>query len=452
MGCVQRGDSFSELVLAVSVRGNRVIDLSVDTHPVFLAMPADRPSGVALAVKDLFDTAGLRTTYGSRIFAGHVPERSAEAVARLESSGFGVVGKTNLCEFAYGITSRNALGHRVMAPSTLGTFLRAFTFGHVRQLDRVLDVAVARAWAAGAGPGDRPLVLDLDGFIGEVHGYQKQGAGYGYTRRYGYHPLLAVRSDTGEVIHIRNRKGSANTQRGVERFVDELLARVARAGHAGQVVIRADSGFENHRLMRTLAKRGVEFSIAVEQSQTIRTLIEQIPDTAWRTVADYSPRGEAQVAETRLKRLAVDRPPHPPERRDAGRAVARLAPPRLRDQPHPPGAHRRHRSPRPRRDRTDDPRPQRPSAGALPSGQMNANSAWTVIAALAHNLARWTTLIGLPDRPVQTAQTRRRQLRTIPGRLVRTARQWTLRLPAHWPGQTNFLTVLHRLRALPALT
>ena len=107
------------------------------------------------------------------------------------------------------------LGHRVMAPSTLGTFLRAFTFGHVRQLDRVLDQTLARAWAAGAGPGDGlPLVIDIDSFVGEVHGYQKEGAGYGYTSKLGYHPILAVRADTGEVLHIRNRKGKANTQRG----------------------------------------------------------------------------------------------------------------------------------------------------------------------------------------------------------------------------------------------
>jgi len=144
------------------------------------------------------------------------------------------------------------LGHRVMAPSTLGTFLRAFTFGHVRQLDRVLDVALARAWQAGAGPGDGPLVIDLDSFIGEVHSEQKQGASYGYTRQLGYHPILAVRADTGEVLHIRNRKGKANTQRGAARFVDELLARVRRAEHTGPIVIRADSGFENHKLMRAL--------------------------------------------------------------------------------------------------------------------------------------------------------------------------------------------------------
>ena len=99
------------------------------------------------------------------------------------------------------------LGHEVMAPSTLGTFLRAFTFGHVRQRDHVLDQTLARAWQAGAGPGAGPLVIDIDSFIGEVHGDQKQGASYGYTRQLGYHPIAAVRADTGEVLHIRNREG-----------------------------------------------------------------------------------------------------------------------------------------------------------------------------------------------------------------------------------------------------
>src|SRR5207245_1044185 len=84
-------------------------------------------------------------------------------------------------------------GHRVMAPSTLGTFLRSFTFGHVRQLDRVLAEALRRAWRAGAGPGAERLVVDLDSFVGEVHGYNKQGAAYGYTRELGSHPRLATR-------------------------------------------------------------------------------------------------------------------------------------------------------------------------------------------------------------------------------------------------------------------
>ena len=158
------------------------------------------------------------------------------------------------------------LGHRVMAPSTLGTFLRAFTFGHVRQLDRVLDQALARAWASGAGPGDGPLVIDIDSFVGEVYGYQKQGASYGYTKKLGYHPILAVRADTGEVLHIRNRKGKANTQRGIARFIDELLARVGRTGHTGEIVIRADTGFENHKLFGELNARGIAFSIGVKLS------------------------------------------------------------------------------------------------------------------------------------------------------------------------------------------
>ena len=188
------------------------------------------------------------------------------------------------------------LGHRVMAPSTLGTFLRAFTFGHVRQLDRVLDVALTRAWEAGAGPGDGPLVVDIDSFIGEVCGEQKQGAGYGYTHQLGYHPILAVRADTGEVLHIRNRKGKANTQRGAARFVDELLARVRRAGHAGRIVIRADSGFQNHKVFKTLDARGIEFSIGVKQSKAIRALIEQIPDTDWVAVEDYPAAGKVRTA------------------------------------------------------------------------------------------------------------------------------------------------------------
>jgi hypothetical protein len=79
--------------------------------------------------------------------------------------------------------TRSVLGHRIAAPSTLGTFLRAFTFGHVRQLDRVLAVSLSRAWAAGAGPGDGRLVVDVDSFVGEVFGYDKQGAGYGYTHK-----------------------------------------------------------------------------------------------------------------------------------------------------------------------------------------------------------------------------------------------------------------------------
>ena len=343
------------------------------------------------------------------------------------------------------------LGHRVMAPSTLGTFLRAFTFGHVRQLDRVLDQALARAWAAGAGPGDGPLVIDIDSFVGEVYGYQKQGASYGYTKQLGYHPILAVRADTGEVLHIRKRKGKANTQRGIARFIDELLARVGRTGHTGEIVIRADTGFENHKLFGELAKRGIAFSIGVKLSKTIRALIEQIPESAWVTVCDYPDGGEAKVAETVLKgfRLVVRRTRLTgkqadlfPNWRHHAFVTNRTVPVLVADTDHRDHATIELAI----RDLIDQ------ALCHFPSGRMHANSAWTVIAALAHNLGRWTTQIGLPDRPVQTARSRRRQLLAIPARLTRTSRRWTLRMPARWPWQTDLTTILARIRALPALT
>jgi hypothetical protein len=109
--------------------------------------------------------------------------------------------------------TQGVLSHRVMAPSTLGTFLRAFTFGHIRQLDAVIAEAIRRAWNLSAGPGDRRLVIDIDSTIAEVHGKAKHGAAYGYTHKLGYHPILATRADTGEILHARLRLGSANTQR-----------------------------------------------------------------------------------------------------------------------------------------------------------------------------------------------------------------------------------------------
>ena len=161
------------------------------------------------------------------------------------------------------------LGHGIAAPSTLGTFLRAFTFGHVRQLDRVLAESLSRAWTAGAGPGEGRLVVDVDSFVGEVFGYDKQGAGYGYTHKRGYHPIIATRAATGEVLHIRARKGSANTARGALRFVEELVPRVQRAGATGTRLLRADSGFWNHRIMARLQAAGWLYSIGVRQQQHI---------------------------------------------------------------------------------------------------------------------------------------------------------------------------------------
>ena len=228
------------------------------------------------------------------------------------------------CELLRAGRTRRLLGGWLPAPSTLGTFLRAFTFGHVRQLDRLLGETITRAWRAGAGPGDERLVVDVDSFVGEVHGYKKQGAGFGYTKRRGYHPLIASRSDTGEVLHIRLRKGKANSSRGVLRFADELIARVKRAGARGEKLLRADSAFWNKTLMKRLENAGWRYSISIRCQKGVSAAITQIPESAWQTIADYPEDGEAQIGETTLWRAADDRAPHPSDR-SASRAVARLA-------------------------------------------------------------------------------------------------------------------------------
>lgn len=190
------------------------------------------------------------------------------------------------CDLLRAGRTGRVLGHRVAAPSTLGTFLRAFTFGHVRQLDRVLADALTRAWQAGVGPGDGRLVVDVDSFVGEVFGRGKQGAGFGYTRVRGYHPLIATRADTGEVLHVRLRTGSANTSSGMQRFCDELIARVERAGATGPKLLRADLGFWSNTTFDRLNRAGWQFSIGVRLQPHVRAAIEQIderPGRPWRT-------------------------------------------------------------------------------------------------------------------------------------------------------------------------
>ena len=177
------------------------------------------------------------------------------------------------CELLRAGRTRRLLGGWIPAPSTLGTFLRAFTFGHVRQLDKLLAESLQRAWTAGAGPGDGRLVIDVDSFVGEVCGYRKQGAAYGYTRIFGYHPLLATRADTREALHIRLRKGSANTQKGIKRFCEELIARVERAGATGTRLLRADSGFWNTKVFELLENAGWQYSIGVRNIDKVLSLI-----------------------------------------------------------------------------------------------------------------------------------------------------------------------------------
>ena len=353
------------------------------------------------------------------------------------------------CELLRVGRTRRLLGGWAPAPSTLGTFLRAFTFGHVRQLDKLLGETLVRAWRAGAGPGEGRLVIDVDSFVGEVCGRLKQGAAYGYTKVLGYHPILATRADTREVLHIRLRKGSANTQKGILRFTDELIARVARAGATGVKLLRADSGFWNHKVFGRLEQAGWQYSIGVRMQKGIRAAVEQIEESAWQRIEDYPKEGEAQIAETTYgsRRLIVRRT------RLVG-AQAELWPDwrhfafltnRTDEITVVESEHRDHAV---IEQVIVDLKDQ--ALVHFPSGEFNANGAWTVLGALAHNLLRWTQLIGLPNSTVRAARTMRRRLITIAGRLTRHGRSWTLHLPARWPWQGDYLAALARIRALPA--
>ena len=355
--------------------------------------------------------------------------------------------------------AQKVLPFRVMAPSTLGTFLRSFTFGHIRQLDAVIAEATRRAWALGAGPGAGAMTIDLDSTICEVYGKLKQGAAYGYTKVLGYHPLLATWAATGEVLHARMRKGSS--LRGANRFVEELIARTRRAGATGELTVRADSGFWSYALVDTLARLGVHFSITVPITQAIRAEIEAIDDADWQPIA-YPDGGEAEVAETTIvagksrrwetvrlvvRRTRLTSPAQqalwPDWRHHAfitdldSRAVEA-------DQFH--------------RDHATVElaiRDLKEGAGLehCPSGKFFANAAWLGCAVLAHNLTRWAARLGdmHPAERLTVARTVRARVLAVPGRLVNRSGRLVLRLPLAWPWAPTFTRALERIRALPLL-
>lgn len=353
------------------------------------------------------------------------------------------------------------LGFTVKAASTLGTFLRSFRWGHVRQLDRVSRELLGRAWAAGAGPGAGPLTIDLDSTICETYGLAKEGATrFTHTGVRGYHPLLAVAAGTGEVLMARLRGGNANSGRSAGHFLAETITRVRSAGASGQLTVRADSGFYAHAVVAVCRRLRVRFSITIRQHRSIRALIEAIPDEAW-TPIPYWIEGGADVAETAYTPFASEK--------DA--APVRLIVRRVRPTPGSQLAafvlhdyhafitdrdgetlaleadHRRHA------EVENAIRDLKHGMGLnhLPSGRFAANGAWLAVQVIAHNLVRWTARLGLGERIV-TTKTLRRRLFGLVGRLTRSARRVTLHLPARWPWAIGWATALARLRAIPLTT
>jgi hypothetical protein len=342
------------------------------------------------------------------------------------------------------------LGHRVMAPSTVGIFLRSFTFGHIRQLDRVLADARGRAWSLGAGPGSSEVVIDVDSTICAVCGKAKGGAGFGYTKKLCYHPILAIRALTGEVLHARMRKGQANTQRGAVRFIEELVARLRKAGATGQLIMRFDSGFWSNATISVLERLDVGYTMGVRMIKAVTRAVDGIDESAW-TPIDYSEDGEAEVAECEYKgrRLIVRRTRLVgrqatlwPEWRhfafltDVGASAVDVD-----------AFHRNHATVELAiRDLKD-------GAGLshVPSGKFSANAAWLICAALAHDLIRWTAMLGEITQVGQlvVARTVRTCIFSVPGRLVSRSGRPTLRAPLDWPWAGVFERAISLLRALP---
>ena len=354
--------------------------------------------------------------------------------------------------------TERVLWYVVKAPSALGTFLRSFRWGHVRQLDRVSREFLAGAWGAGAGPGDGPLIVDLDSTVCETYGLGKEGARrHNYSGQRGYHPLLAVAAGTGDVLMARLRQGRANTARGAAHFLRETVSRVRYAGAKGQLTVRADSGFYTHGIIAVCRKMKVRFSVTVRQHPRLRNLIEAIPEEDW-TPIPYWMEGAADVAETTYVPFASK-----PDAVSVRLIIRRVKP--------TPGSqlalftnysyhafitdregetleleadHRRHA------EIENANRDLKYGVGLnhLPSGRFPANAVWLAVQVMAHNLARCTARIGLGE-PVTTTKTLRRRFFSLAGRITRKARRLTLHLPQGWPWKNQFSSALARLRVLP---
>ena len=351
------------------------------------------------------------------------------------------------------------LGCVVKAPSTLGTFLRSFRWGHVRQLDRVSRELLARAWSAGAGPGDAPFTIDLDSTICETYGLAKEGArDHGYTGKRGYHPLLAVAAGTGDVLMARLREGRANTARGAAHFLRETVGRVRYAGAPG----------DNSRCGPTAASTPTPSSppaagwMSASPSPSARVLACAVSSrpypsrtgrpspTGWRAPpmwpkpATLPSRASRTPAPVRLIVRRVKPTPGSQLALFATYSYHGFITDREGETLELEADHRRHA------EIENAIRDLKYGVGLnhLPSGRFPANGAWLAVQVIAHNLARWTAHIGLGEQIV-TTKTLRRRFFSMAGRLTRSARRLTLHLPQRWPWEAQFSGALARFRALP---
>jgi hypothetical protein len=355
------------------------------------------------------------------------------------------------------------------APSTLGSFLRSFRFGHVRQADAVasrflLNLA-EHTELLGGRQDSGTVMVDIDDTIVEVHGYQKQGAAFGYSGVRGLNALLATVS-TDQVAPViaaqRLRKGSVGSPRGAARLATDTLALIRRSQLRGRdVLVRADSAFYSHALVVAVLGAGAQVSITVRMDPAVKRAIAAVAEDAWTTIkytdAIYDQTtgtwvSTAQVAEipftafTSKKkadqipgRLIVRRIPDLNPKTSQGQetlfdtwrfhAFFTTTAPEELDTVAADQTHRRHAI------IENVHADLKASALAhLPSGVFNANAAWLVCAVMAFNLTRAAaTVTHTPALARAATATIRRKLIHVPARIATSARRLRLHLPTNWP-------------------
>jgi hypothetical protein len=361
------------------------------------------------------------------------------------------------------------------APSTLGSFLRAFRFGHVRQLD-----AVAARFLSGLAnhtpllescPGSPPgvgVVIDVDDTIVEVHGYRKQGAGFGYSKVRGLNALLAtVSTPTAAPVIVaqRLRKGSCGSSRGAKRLVADAAAQVRRLLPGSRPLLRADSAFYGRGPIWAAIRGGCDVSVTLRKDAVVKAAIAGIAEQAWIPIGYPDavfdePSGRwisrAEVAETPFTVFATGKP----EEQVTGRLVVRRIP-----DFNPTGqdglfdvwrfhaffttssadtvtADKTHRGHAIIEQVHADLK--NSALAHLPSGWFAANSAWLVLAVIAFNLTRAAATLTQTPLGRATTGTIRRRLINIPARTARSARRLTLHLPLAWPWQHAWTRLFHQ--------
>ena len=376
---------------------------------------------------------------------------------------------------------------RVYAPSTLGSFLRAFEFGHVRQLDavaaRFLTGLTSEAPALLPAPSTGFTFVDVDDTIIEVEGYLKQGASFGYSGVRGLNAVFAIASTSESapvVLTQRLRKGSTSSARGAKRIVADALAQLGRMhdGPARRVLVRADSAYYSHAVVTAAQKAGADVSVTVRMNPSIRCAIETIPSDSWSAIEypgatrDESGKliSRAEVAEVPYTAFASKK-----GQQIAGRLVVRripeLGPNATKEQPTLFDTWRFHaffttvaaedadtvlidQTHRHHAIIEQVNADLKASALAhLPSGKYAANAAWLVLAVIAYNLTRSAGVIADQNgqgklRRAVTA-TIRRTLVNAPARIASSARKLRLHLPEHWPWAHEWAALLSHSTAPP---